>query len=162
MIDTRFSTAIQIVVSVALNDETGLRTTSQSLAEGLDSNASFVRKLLLPLSENHILVSSTGGKGGIHLARPAGEILLSEIYASVTGARKLWATRHEIPHEGLVGENIGDLSEYLCDRAEQAVVDLLGSVTIEDSLTELRRLDVEKHKAADGDPSADSQRHAAE
>jgi Rrf2 family transcriptional repressor of oqxAB len=56
-----------------------------------------------------------------------------------------------------VGQNIGDLSEYLCDRAEQAVVDMLGSVTIENSIAELRRLDLEKHNGA-----ATDGRHAAE
>jgi Rrf2 family transcriptional repressor of oqxAB len=157
MIDTRFSTAMQIVISVAVNEQADVRTTSQTLAKGLDTNASFVRKLLLPLSESGILAASAGGNGGIRLARPRNEILLSEIYSSVTGDKKLWATRHEIPHEGFVGQNIGDLSEYLCDRAEQAVVDMLGSVTIEDSIAELRRLDLEKHNGAAADG-----RHAAE
>jgi Rrf2 family transcriptional repressor of oqxAB len=162
MIDTRFSTAMQIVISVAVNDEAGLRTTSQSLADGLDTNASFVRKLLTPLAENGILITAGGGKGGIRLARPRNQLLLSQVYAAVTGEKKLWATRHEIPHEGLVGENIGDLSEYLCDRAEQAVVDMLGSVTIEDSVAELRRLDMQKHgTGSDGADISDS-RHAAE
>lgn len=162
MIDTRFSTAMQIVISVAVNDEAGLRTTSQSLAEGLDTNSNFVRKLLTPLSDSGILSTSAGGKGGIRLARPRNEILLSQIYASVTGNKKLWATRHEIPHEGLVGENIGDLSEYLCDRAEQAVVDMLGSVTIEDSVAELRRLDHEKHGTASDGHDPRTSRYAAE
>ncbi|MBZ9792264.1 Rrf2 family transcriptional regulator [Rhizobium sp. 3T7] len=144
MIDTRFSTALQIVISVAVNDEANLRTTSQSLAQGLDTSASFVRKLLLPLNEGGILATAQGGKGGIRLARPRDQILLSQIYAAVTGDKKIWATRHDIPHEGLVGENIGDLSEFLCDRAEQAVVDMLGSVTIEDSVAELRRLEAQK------------------
>lgn len=148
MIDTRFSTALQIVISIAINEEADVRTTSQSLAEGLDTNASFVRKLLLPLSDSGILISSPGGRGGIRLARPRREILLSEIYSSVTGEKKIWATRHDIPHEGLVGENIGDLSEFLCDRAEQAVVDMLGSVTIDDSIAELRRLEAQKHSVA--------------
>ncbi|WP_313759972.1 Rrf2 family transcriptional regulator, partial [Rhizobium sp.] len=71
MIDTRFSTAMQIVVSVAVNDEAGVRSTSQSLAAGLDTNASFVRKLLPPLTESGILVSAAGSKGGIRLARPS-------------------------------------------------------------------------------------------
>ncbi|KQV83824.1 Rrf2 family transcriptional regulator [Rhizobium sp. Root1220] len=144
MIDTRFSTALQIVISVAVNQEAEIRTTSQSLARGLDTSASFVRKLLLPLNDSGILISSVGGKGGIRLGRSRNEILLSEIYAAVTGEKKIWATRHDIPHEGLVGENIGDLSEYLCDRAEQAVVDMLGSVTVGDSIAELRRLEARK------------------
>ena len=162
MIDTRFSTAMQIVVSVAVNDEAGVRSTSQSLAVGLDTNASFVRKLLAPLTENGILVSVPGGKGGIRLARASKEILLSEIYAAVTGNKKLWATRQEIPHAGLVGENIGDLSEYLCDRAEQAVVDMLGSVTVEDSVAELRRLDVERQKPVVAETGTAERRAAAE
>jgi len=164
MIDTRFSTALQIVISVAVNEEANLRTTSQSLAQGLDTSASFVRKLLLPLNESGIIATAQGGKGGISLARPRDQILLSQIYAAVTGDKKIWATRHDIPHEGLVGENIGDLSEFLCDRAEQAVVDMLGSVTIGDSVAELRRLDAQK-SGIDPQPANASlvrDRHAAE
>lgn len=167
MIDTRFSTAMQIVISVAVNDEAGVRTTSQSLAQALDTSSSFVRKLLLPLAEANILVASAGGKGGVRLARPRNDVQLAEIYAVVTGNKRLWATRHEIPHEGLVGENICDLSEYLCDRAEQAVVDMLGSVTIEDSVAELRRLEAQKHPSGADEQEAASERvsqerHAAE
>jgi len=72
MIDTRFSTALQIVISVAVNEEANLRTTSQSLAQGLDTSASFVRKLLLPLNESGIIATAQGGKGGISLASRAG------------------------------------------------------------------------------------------
>ena len=44
MIDTRFSTALQIVISVAVNEEAGRRCTSDTLATSLDTSASFVRK----------------------------------------------------------------------------------------------------------------------
>ncbi len=160
MIDTRFSTALQIVISVAVNEEANLRTTSQSLATGLDTNASFVRKLLVPLIEDGILISLIGNKGGISLGRPRNEIQLSQIYSSVIGEKRIWATRQDVPPDGLVGENICDLSEYLCDKAEQAVVDMLGSVTIDDSIAELRRIEAQKHEGMTRGDAED--RHAAE
>ena len=144
MIDTRFSTALQIVISVAVNEEANLRSTSQSLAAGLDTNPSFVRKLLIPLSEDGILVSSVGNRGGVRLGRPPNQIQLSEIYSSVIPEKKIWATRHNVPAQCFVSENISELSEYLCDKAEQAVVDMLGSVTVEASIAELRRIEAEK------------------
>lgn len=145
MIDTRFSTALQIVISVAVNEEANLRSTSQSLAAGLDTNASFVRKLLIPLTERGILASTVGNRGGVRLGRPPNEIQLSEIYSSAISEKKIWATRHNIPSQCLVSKNISELSEYFCDRAEQAVVDMLGSVTVEASIAELRRIESEKH-----------------
>jgi Rrf2 family transcriptional regulator, repressor of oqxAB len=141
MIDTRFSTALQIVISVAVNEESNLRSTSQSLAERLDTNASFVRKLLIPLSEHGILAPSAGNKGGIRLGRPAGQILLSEIYAAVTADKKIWATRPDIPDQCFISGNINALSAKLCDEAEQAISQTLGNMTVEKSIAELRKLD---------------------
>ena len=47
MIDLRFPTALQMVLSVALADRDGFRCTSQILADGLSTNPSFIRKLLV-------------------------------------------------------------------------------------------------------------------
>src|SRR5712672_974978 len=84
MIDLRFPTALQMVLSVALADQDGFRCTSQILADGLSTNPSFVRKLLVPLTREGMIVASIGMGGGLHLGRPPGEITLRDIYVAVT------------------------------------------------------------------------------
>lgn len=138
MIDTRFSTALQIAIIVAVNEEAAIRCTSYTLANYLNTNPSFIRKMLLPLSEAGVLVSSVGNGGGVRLARPAGEIRLDEIYRSVMVETKILKARGNIPHRCPVTGNLERLSETLCLEAECAVLDMLNRRTLESALHELR------------------------
>ena len=56
-----------MVLSVALADHDGFRCTSQTLADGLGTNPSFIRKLLLPLTGEGMLVAAFGKGGELHL-----------------------------------------------------------------------------------------------
>jgi hypothetical protein len=83
MLDYRFPTALQMVLSVAMAEQLGERSTSAILAYGLEANPSFIRKLMVPLTRDGIIVSTLGRNGSIHLGRPAEEITLRDIYLSV-------------------------------------------------------------------------------
>ena len=74
MLDYRFPTALQMVLSVAMAEQSGERSTSAILAYGLEANPSFIRKLMVPLARDGIIVSTLGRNGSIHLGRPAEEI----------------------------------------------------------------------------------------
>lgn len=76
MLDYRFPTALQMVLSVAMAEQLGERSTSAILAYGLEANPSFIRKLMVPLTRDGIIVSTLGRNGSIHLGRPAEEITL--------------------------------------------------------------------------------------
>ena len=97
MLDYRFPTALQMVLSVAMAEQSGERSTSAILAYGLEANPSFIRKLMVPLARDGIIVSTLGRNGSIHLGRPAEEITLRDIYLSVTEDKKLWASRPDVP-----------------------------------------------------------------
>lgn len=84
MLDYRFPTALQMVLSVAMAEQLGERSTSAILAYGLEANPSFIRKLMVPLTRDGIIVSTLGRNGSIHLGRPPEEITLRDIYLSVT------------------------------------------------------------------------------
>lgn len=77
MLDYRFPTALQMVLSVAMAEQLGERSTSAILAYGLEANPSFIRKLMVPLTRDGIIVSTLGRNGSIHLGRPAEEIAIS-------------------------------------------------------------------------------------
>lgn len=91
MLDYRFPTALQMVLSVAMAEQMGERSTSAILAYGLEANPSFIRKLMVPLTRDGIIVSTLGRNGSIHLGRPADKITLRDIYLSVIEDKKLWA-----------------------------------------------------------------------
>jgi Rrf2 family transcriptional repressor of oqxAB len=93
MLDYRFPTALQMVLSVAMAEQLGQRSTSAILAYGLEANPSFIRKLMVPLTRDGIIVSTLGRNGSIHLGRPAESITLRDIYVSVIEDKKLWASR---------------------------------------------------------------------
>lgn len=71
MLDYRFPTALQMVLSVAMAEQLGKRSTSGVLAYGLEANPSFIRKLMVPLTRDGIIVSTLGRNGSIHLGRRA-------------------------------------------------------------------------------------------
>ena len=83
MLDYRFPTALQMVLSVAMAEQLGERSTSAILAYGLEANPSFIRKLMVPLTRDGIIVSTLGRNGSIHLGRPPEQITLRDIYLSV-------------------------------------------------------------------------------
>src|SRR5882757_950296 len=111
MIDLRFPTALQIVLGIQIAEEDGVRCTSQKLAESLGVAASFVRRLLVPLSRDGIVESSLGKHGGARLARSPNSITLRDIYCSVTDDKPLWTARPDIPCQCVASANIADFFE---------------------------------------------------
>lgn len=89
MLDYRFPTALQMVLSVAMAEQMGERSTSAILAYGLEANPSFIRKLMVPLTRDGIIVSTLGRNGSIHLGRPADKITLRDIYLSIFRLSKI-------------------------------------------------------------------------
>lgn len=141
MADTRFPTALQIVVTVAVNEAAGVRTTSPMLAVALDTNPSFVRKLVSTLSKASILTSSDGSGGGVGLAKPPGDILLLEIHNAIFPEQKSWQAREKIAPMCAVTRNIGAISGQLSERADAAVANVLSSVTIADCISQIAELE---------------------
>jgi Rrf2 family transcriptional repressor of oqxAB len=139
--DVRFPTALQMVLSVALADHDGFRCTSQTLADGLGTNPSFIRKLLLPLTGEGMLVATIGKGGGLHLGRPAAEITLRDIYLAVTEQKRILAERQDIPSRCRISANIGEFFGAVADEAESAMLDALAQRNVADSLGEILRLD---------------------
>lgn len=97
MLDFRFPTALQMVLSVAVAEKQGVRSTSAILAAGLEANPSFIRKLMVPLTKDGIIVSTLGRNGSIHLGRPAEQITLRDIYLAVIDDKRIWAARLKCP-----------------------------------------------------------------
>ena len=146
MIDLRFSTAVQMVLSVALAEHDDFRCTSQMLAEGLGTNPSLIRKLLFPLSRDGLIRPSVGKGGGLRLGRAAERITLRDVYQSVIENKAILAIRDDIPRRCRISANINEFFAEVATDAETAMLDALGSRNIADSLAELLRLDAIRMK----------------
>jgi Rrf2 family transcriptional regulator, repressor of oqxAB len=139
MIDVRFATALQIMLSLALAHAEGVaRISSRKLAEGVDSNPTFVRKLLAPLIRAGLVVSASGKEGGVSLACQPDNIPLGTIYRTASGSGPFWPIRRGIPHRCLVSCNFNDFFLDLGTAAERAVLSELAGRTLGDALRELR------------------------
>ena len=146
MIDLRFSTALQMVLSVALADKDGFRCTSRTLAEGLGTNASFIRKLLIPLTREGMIVASIGKGGGLHLGRAAEQITLRDLYLAVMEDKRILVAREDIPTLCRISANIDEFFAEVATDAESAMLDALGRRNIADSLAALLRFDAIRMK----------------
>ena len=142
MIDVRFPTALQMMLSLALAQAEGVeRLSSAELAEGVDSNPTFVRRLLAPLMQAGLVRSAMGRDGGVSLSVDAAAITLSEIYKATLGDKRLWTGRSDIPHRCVVTRNVERFFGNVADEVDESVVGLLGGRTLADALLELRALD---------------------
>ena len=142
MIDVRFPTTLQMMLSLALARTEGIeRLSSAQLAEGIGSNPTFVRRLLVPLIQAGLIRSTMGRDGGVSLSADAAAITLGEIYKATMGDKRLWTGRSDIPHRCLVSCNVEQFFGNLADDVDESVVRLLGGRTLADALSELRTLD---------------------
>lgn len=130
-----------MVLSVAVAEKQGMRSTSATLAAALEANPSFIRKLMVPLTKDGIIVSTLGRNGSIHLGRPAEEITLRDIYLAVIDDKRIWASRPEVPARCLVSANACWCFKSVVNEAEQASLAVLARHTVADSLAELERGD---------------------
>ncbi|HHM1355585.1 TPA: Rrf2 family transcriptional regulator [Klebsiella pneumoniae] len=140
MLDYRFPTALQMVLSVAMAEQMGERSTSAILAYGLEANPSFIRKLMVPLTRDGIIVSTLGRNGSIHLGRPADKITLRDIYLSVIEDKKLWASRPDVPARCVVSANACWYFKSVADEAE-ASLNVLARHTVASALEAVKNAD---------------------
>ncbi|SVL53486.1 putative transcriptional regulator [Klebsiella pneumoniae] len=140
MLDYRFPTALQMVLSVAMAEQMGERSTSAILAYGLEANPSFIRKLMVPLTRDGI-ISTLGRNGSIHLGRPADKITLRDIYLSVIEDKKLWASRPDVPARCVVSANACWYFKSVADEAEQASLNVLARHTVASALEAVKNAD---------------------
>jgi Rrf2 family transcriptional repressor of oqxAB len=144
MIDVRFPTALQMMLSLALAQAEGIdRLSSAQLAEGVNSNPTFVRRLLAPLIQAGLVRSTMGRDGGVSLSVDAAAITLGEIYKAIMGDRKLWISRGDIPHRCLVSSNVERFFGSLANEVDGSILGLLNTRTLGDTLSELRALDAD-------------------
>lgn len=141
MIDTRFPTALQIMLSLALAELEGVPSLSSAeLADSVGGHGTFIRKLLAPLIRDGLLISKKGKSGGMSLGRAADRITLRDILVSVTEEKPLWSSRTDFPRRCIVTKGIGDYFDKLATDAEEAARATLQTCTLAQALDDLRTI----------------------
>ncbi len=140
MLDYRFPTALQMVLSVAMAEELGIRSTSVTLANSAEANPSLIRKLVVPLTRSGIFVTTLGRTGSISLGRLPAQITMRDIYLSVTDEKKLLNSRPDVKKPGcLVSANMCWYFKSLAEQAEQASMAVLARHSVADALIDLKQ-----------------------
>jgi Rrf2 family protein len=135
--NSRFAIAVHILTF--LRTQAGEPATSELIASSVNTNPSFIRRLLGQLAEAGLTRSQLGTGGGALLARPGEAISLLDVYRAVEPG-DLFGMHREPPNPKCpVGRNIQGVLTARLDVATQALEAELGQVTIADLAHDVRR-----------------------
>lgn len=127
MNNVRFATALHILTLLHL--QPGELLPSEYIAGSINVNAAVVRKELSNLRNCGLVESKEGKGGGSTLAKPATDILLSDIYLAVRQHALLGRSNDPNP-ACPIGKQINAHLEDLYTETEQALLQKLGKKTL--------------------------------
>lgn len=130
-INTRFTVAVHMLALIELNKTQP--STSELMALSVGTNPVVIRQMMSALKRAG-LIKTQNGVPGSHLARPAGEITLLEVYQAVK--RKSDAPLFDFhPHPSPqcpIGRNIRQAMDAPLMDAQAAMERALGTYTLKD------------------------------
>ncbi|WP_116106613.1 Rrf2 family transcriptional regulator [Lewinella sp. IMCC34191] len=125
----RFATALHLLTLLRLNR--GELLSSDYMAGSVNVNPAVVRKELSNLRDRGLVTSKEGRGGGYSLGKPATQIQLSEVYQVVRDTHVLGRSNDPNP-DCPVGKQINGHLQDLYRRADEALLNQLGQLTLED------------------------------
>ncbi|MBL0743570.1 RrF2 family transcriptional regulator [Chryseolinea lacunae] len=126
----RFSISMHILTLLDLLSDELL--TSEVIAGSININPVLVRKEISNLKKHGLVESKEGKTGGYALAKPARQILLSDVYTAVRQVPLLGSTRNSPNPACVVGKQINKHLDTLYTEAEDALLKKLGKSTLAD------------------------------
>ena len=140
MNDVKFSVAIHVLVMLATSSK---NLNSENLAHSVDTNPSYIRKILALLKKKN-LVESHRGRSGIKLTKSPKEISLLIIYEAVEEQKPTFFQIHQHPNPQCpVGKNIKETVFPIESKLEKQIAESLASESLADVIERLGKL-VEK------------------
>ncbi|WNC17382.1 Rrf2 family transcriptional regulator [Brevibacillus brevis] len=136
-ISSRFSVAVHILSLLSI--ETTAHCTSEWIAGSVNTNPVIIRRVLGQLKKAG-MVQVRSGTGGASLTKELNEITLLDVYRAVDVVEegRLFHIHEQPNPECPVGANIQFVLELILTRAQNAMEDILGSVTLEQLVSDLR------------------------
>ena len=128
--NTRLAVATHILTYLAYQD--GEPATSEVIASSVNTNPTFIRRLLSQLARAGLTTSQLGAGGGALLARRPSKISLLDVYRAVDEDQQVFAL-HEAPNPKCpVGRNIDAVLKGRMLEAERALQAQLAKTSIAD------------------------------
>ena len=136
--DTRFSTAIHILIMIA-GDPNPIA--SEKIAESVGTNASYIRKITSLLRKNGIISSHQGVEGFKLLVKPE-ELSLSRVYSALYDTEKVHLfDLHQNPSDKcIVGRHIRPVLSDVFKEVERRAEDEMRETTLFDCMNKMRVL----------------------
>ena len=128
--NTRFAVATHIVTFLAYQD--GRPATSELIAASVNTNPTFIRRLLTQLQRAGLTASQLGAGGGALLAHPANTISLLDVYRAIDEEQQVFALHDTPDPQCPVGRNIDAVLKGRMLEAERALQAQLAKTTIAD------------------------------
>jgi Rrf2 family protein len=123
-----FATAIHILTLLV---NMGDNLSSTYIAGSININPAMVRKTLSVLRTHGLIATKEGNGGGSSLAKPARNILISDIYLAVNNTSLLGKLNRPNP-ECKTGNQINGQLTELYKQADNALINKLSTVTLAD------------------------------
>ena len=134
--DTKFAVALHSMIFISESEEA---MTSERLADTLNTNPAYVRRILSALAKAE-LISSASKSRGCKLLKGTDEISLNDIYDAVEpGVSKLNMNLFQNPDTGIhLGKCEKPVIENLYNEMENAVESILAGMTLKDLISSVR------------------------
>jgi Rrf2 family protein len=133
----RFAFATHVLSVLALQESGS--SSSETLAQTVNTNAVVIRRLLLDLKSAGLIATRRGPGGGAKLARAANEITLAEIHRATSGEVEPFGQHPHQPAKCCpVGREIESVLQRVSARARHAVEAELEAVTLQNLIDEIK------------------------
>lgn len=134
-----FSQAIVAVTYIADKVQQGFFefTPTTQLAEDLNIARPSAGKIIQNLTQAGIIETREGAKGGVRLAKAAGEVTVLDIFYAIEGERPLFRSRFKFNVSGKKPTQVQKSLVDLLDNAEVAMKNELQGTTIADLIAKL-------------------------
>ncbi|AGF55579.1 DNA-binding IscR family transcriptional regulator [Clostridium saccharoperbutylacetonicum] len=135
-ISSRFTVAIHILSVLAIQKD--VLCTSEFIAGSVNTNPVVIRRITSMLKKAG-LINVTSGTGGASINKPLNDITLLEIYKAVNVVDEGGIFQfNENPNPDCpIGKNIQSLLELVLFKAQDAMENVLSSVTLENLIKDL-------------------------
>jgi Rrf2 family protein len=128
---SQFSVAVHVCVALAYQRKQGQEpVSSEHLAEGVNTNAAYLRRVISRLVKAGLLSSQAGKQGGVMLARDPAQITLADIYEAMDDTA-LISVHQQAPNKHCpVSCKIKDLMTTVGDSVESATKAVLARTSV--------------------------------
>lgn len=136
LMNNHFVVASHILAGLSLLDDRPI--TSEVLAESLNTNATFVRRILGELRDAGLVTSQRGPRGGFSLAREPEQISLFEVYLALEGDPLLDLPDHDPDPLCPIGNNVLPAMKEAFAPVEKALQEALAEISVKQIAIEIQ------------------------